>query len=144
MRILSEKNKMKYLIWIIDRDKNRIKMYKDFLEEENLLKKFKIRRFDVLAEAYDVEGTPDFILIDTTSIMSGMTLYGCFDTAVSMCRGFAEKHKSSNFCIQSAVKRWAEDIIDEITEQFGEETITEAIEADPKEFIKWLKKYTKL
>ncbi len=79
-----------YTLWIIDNDKRRVKLYKDCLEEENLLDKLRIKRFDVLNDAYHKEGTPDFILIDTTSIMGGVTLYGCFDTAVSICRGFTK------------------------------------------------------
>ncbi len=132
---------MKYEIWIIDNDKNRIKLYKDFLEEINLLKDFKITQFNVLAEAYEKEGTPDFILIDTTSILGGVTLYGCFDTAVSICRGFAEKHRSSVFCIQSAVKRWAEDVIDELIEQLEKDIVIEAIEASGEKFIEWINKW---
>ena len=127
-------------LWIIDNDKRRIKLYKDCLEEEGLLDKLRIKQFNVLAEAYEKVGTPDFILIDTTSIMGGVTIYGCFDTAVSICRSFAKKHTSANICIQSAVKRWAEDIVEDIKIDF-EDCVVEAIEADGSEFIKWIKKY---
>ena len=81
-------------------------------------------------------------MIDTTSIMGGITLYGCFDTAISLCRRFAEKHRSSIICIQSAVKYWAEDIVKEIKTYF-EDTIVECIEAGATEQIEWLKKYIK-
>lgn len=134
----------KYTLWIIDDDKVRTRQYKDFLKMENLQDKIKIKRFDVLAEAYDKEGTPDFILIDTTSIMGGITLYGCFDTAVSLCKGFAEKHTSSVFCIQSAVKSWAENVIDEIREDFGQNIVSESIQADATEFIIWIKKWVNI
>lgn len=132
---------MKYTIWIIDNDKIRLEQYKDFLKEEGLLDRIIIKKFDVLTEAYNIEGSPDFILIDTTSIMGGVTLYGCFDTAVSLCRGLAEKHRSSIFCIQSAVKRWAEDVLADMTEDLKESVVAECIEADAEEFIKWIKKW---
>ena len=134
----------KYNIWIIDDDKIRIKQYKDFLKEEKLLSKFEIRTFDVLVNAHNEEGTPDFILIDTTSIMGGITLYGCFDTAISSCIYLAKKHTSSVFCIQSAVKSWAKDIIDEMTQQLSNEVVCESIEASGEDFICWIKKWLKI
>jgi len=131
---------MKHELWIIDNDKPRLKQLREVLKEEGLKDQIKIKQFDYLAKAYDVVGSPTFILIDTTSIMGGITLYGCFDTAISVCRGFAEKHVSSFICIQSAVYSWAEDIVEEIKDLF-EAIPIEAIEADSFKIVNWLKKY---
>ncbi len=131
----------KYTLWVIDDDITRRKYLIDTLEDEGLKNRINIKYFNVLSEAYNVIGTPEFILIDTTSIMGTGTLYGCFDTAISLCKGLAEKHKSSCICIQSAVKRWAEDVMEDIKDYFGDEVIVEAIDGGAYDTIAWLKKY---
>jgi len=125
-------------LWVIDDDKYRFKLLKDELEENNI--NIKIRQFDILYDAFQASGSPDFILIDTSSIAGKFSMFANKKTLVSLSHRFADEHKSSNFCFICAVKSWANELAGDIYEMFDKEIIFEVVE-DTEEVIDWLKKY---
>lgn len=128
-------------LWVVDSDKMRLKLLKDAIKENGL--SIEIKQFDVLSDAQHREGTPDFILINFAAIViaGGLNFPGYFDDAIGLVHRFWLKHSSSNFCIQSAVKGRAKDMVDDMKGEFIG-VIIEAAE-NTNDVIDWLKKYAK-
>jgi response regulator RpfG family c-di-GMP phosphodiesterase len=124
-------------LWVIDDDKKRVKRLEDAIKENKL--DLKIKWFNILSEAYYADGSPDFILVDVTSITGGPTIAGYFDGVVRSIHHLANKHSSSNFCIVSDVRDWSQGVVKEIENYFGDVIIEDA--GSIKEAIQWLKKY---
>ena len=110
-------------VWYIEPDKKDHEHLKQSLEDKDLLNKFKIKHISkALVEIMDLEGTPDIIIIDTSSVQGIIpTALGCWDTLYANLRYFIEKHRSSKILIVSYVKSWAEDYLEELKRDLGEE-----------------------
>ena len=113
-------------VWFFDNDEQEGEYLHDCLKELKIDNKFEIKQITKsVVESMDIIGSPNLIIIDTTSIAGDLLPYGCWDSIYSNLRHFAEQHKSSYFYIVSYVKSWAKDYFDELKEDLGEEIIVE-------------------
>lgn len=119
------------MIWIIEDDEYIFKTMCDEIEEAEI--KTKIIRYESVPEALDnPRGKPDLILVDQTAIggFGGSMGMGCTDLFYSNLGYLVKNHLYSVFGIYSAVPSYAEDLVDDIKERFGDEVIIELIAYD--------------
>lgn len=110
-------------VWYLEPDETDIKHLKQSLGDAELSEKVNIKYFDrSLVELMNEEGTPEIIIIDTSTIQGIIpSSLGCWGTLYYNLRYFIEKHRSSKILIVSYVKCWAEDYFEQLKEDLGEE-----------------------
>jgi len=124
-------NNSKLEVWWFDDDDFFYRYFSMKLKNEYRMLKDRINvtRFTSLAAELEREGTPDIIIIDTTTMTDVGTYVGNWDRyAMTLLRKFAEKHVSSQFVISSAVGYWAQDFVRELQQTIEELAPVKVIE----------------
>lgn len=100
-------------VWWFDNEAFNFHYMQTLLNRNPKLKKrLDIKYFESVTDELYREGTPDIIVIDTTTATNYMGVLGWEGLVERTIIKFADMHSSSQFVISSAVLEWAWSILD--------------------------------
>lgn len=130
--------------WFDDETINHRLLLSLISNKRHLKKRVKLECFTSVKEELFKVGSPDLIIIDTSTLTKYMYVENWEKYALSMLRAFVEKHTSSILIISSAVKLWALDFSEEIRKQIPELEYVKIIEDGVMPTLEIIEDYSKI